>query len=1165
MSAETIHIREIEIHRTLGIRQGEGFALAEISPGVNLLFGSNGSGKTTTCRVVQELLWPGGLHRPTLRGIIRDGDNEWRIDIDAGHAQAHHNGRTAAMPDFGSRENRSRYLLGLKDLIVEDNNRNADFAKAISDASQGGYDLEKAADDLGFRARPKSRRSECDRVQEKNRQVEEARRRQIKVEGESKRLAELRQQLDEAIEAARELALLNKARDYHVAAARCHELMLEIKAYPNGVGRLQGDERKQLDALAEEEKVLLSQRTAEEERRRRAEKDLDGLDLPEGGVPDEQLRELRALKRSLREIETRINELRRKRDEAVGKSDEALRRLGDHFTEDQLALIESIETPDLGEFARRVHRLRGKEDILTERRSWLSREEPEETRSFRDDELREGITALTRWLASSSGSRVSGRPSWLSGIAVLILVLSGIALAVSTVLLWTITVLVAIVLFAIDWRLSKRRSMRSDVTPRQVHRDSFASLSLPEPDAWNDEMVLSRLRDLVRWAGTKALFEERRMKLDQMKTEEEGLVNAREELERERQALKAQLGIALEIGDEWLPVLVDRVRGWQEATLELAAVEAALAVPERERDALVDQIKRSLSTYGYEPAETSDAVDENIADLERRRNLQESAREALERADERIEESIKPGLEKVATKRYEIFSRLGIEGNREAILDDWLDRYPGFRELKENLAIQEAVRDDRAAALVDRTDLLELDRTEVEVQTQRLQAMAETRDDLSETIGEINRQIKDAKAGHALTDALEHRDDALQTLTEARDENGRAVAGAMLTDWVRQEAVERSRPHVFQRANELFVRFTRGTLCLEMDDRAAPPAFVARRGSFPFQSLNELSDGERIQLMTAVRLAFLEQDEARRLPLLVDEVLGTSDDGRSGVLIDTMIDIARQGRQVFYCTAQHDEVGKWKARLMESDVPFKVLDLGEIRGGAAHRSEPLEIAVFETADPPAPEGMSYEEYRDALGVPGLDPGAETMDGVHLWHVLGDSDVLFELLRNNITTWSQLRTLIDHGGAGLVETKNGTFESAKAASKALGCACEAYRIGRGKPIDRMVLLESECISDRFIDEVAELSRRLDGKAAAVIHALDNRMVSNWRSDNTDRLREYLEEEGYLSMQPPLTQQDLRVRVLAAVADELHAGLIEHAVIDRIVAEMYSTTVAEAEAA
>lgn len=1149
MSKDTLHIREIQISRVLGIRPGEGFALTDISPGINLVFGPNGSGKSTTCKVVQELLWPGHLERPTFGGVIIDGGDQWRIDVDAGHAQCHRNGQTGALPEFGSVENRARYLLGLKELIIDDN---ADFAKAIADASQGGYDLENAADELGFRVRPKSRKSECDTVQEREGEVEKARQRQLQIEREADRLSDLRERLSEALAAERELELLKKALEYHQADSRCRDLALELKAFPEGVGRLQGDELKQLDSLAEEEKSLLDQRAAEEERHRLAQKELEALALPDDGVPDERLRELRILKESLREIEARIDQERHRREEAAARADEALRLLGEHFTAEQLAGVGSIEQSNLGEFARRVHRLRAGQEVLEERRIWLAKEEPDDARTLGREELHEGIYALTRWLASPSGSASKRRPAWLSPLAMLVLAVTAVGLAAASLWLWVILVGAVIVLLALGSWLERAEDGESRAKPREVHQSSYTSLGLPRPDSWNDETVLALLRDLVRLSGTKALFEERRTRLNQLAGDESVLQRSQEEIENERRELQERLGIALEIGDEWLPILVDRIREWQKATLQVAAAEAALSAPERERERLIRDINELLSGFGYEPIGLAAGADEVISDLERRRTRHESAREAFDRAGERIDTTILPGLAAVASKRSQIFRRLDIDEGQEADLDEWIGRYGEYCELKNKLAKEEAIRDDRAATLADRVDLLGLDEPQVEQHIRDCQAVAEGRDELNQTIGEINRQIKDAKAGHALSDALEQRDCALLALAEARDENGRAVAGAMLTEWVRREAVERSRPQVFQRANDLFIRFTRGTLRLEMDDRATPPAFVARRGSYPFQSLNQLSDGERIQLMMAVRLAFLEQDETKRLPLLVDEVLGTSDDGRSGVLIDTMINIARQGRQVFYCTAQQDEVGKWIARLNEAEVPFKLLDMSELRGGADYAAVPIEIASFETADPLVPDGMSYEEYGRALGVPRLNPSDETIDGVHLWHVLDDCELLFKLLSEQISSWGQLRTLITHGGAGLIDAGNGTFDRARAAAKTVQAACEAWRIGRGKTVDRGVLLDSQCVSDRFIDEVAGLARRVNGDAAAVLSELEDGAVRLWRSDSTERLRVFFEEEGYLSFQMPLTREDLRVRVMAAVAEELHSGVIEHAVVDRILA-------------
>lgn len=1158
---DSVQVRHIEIHRALGIRQGEGFVLPDICSGVNLIFGPNGSGKSTTCKVVQEILWPGRLPRPSVNGVVHDPDGEWHIDIDAGHVQVRRHGHAAELPDFGSSEKRSRYHLGLSDLIVDRNQKHADFAKAIAEASQGGYDLEKAAENLGFRSRTKSRKSECDGLHDAEGALEQARQAQIRIEREAEGLGELRRKLNDAVEAAREQGFLTTAKEYHAAAIRCRELMAERDAYPLGVTRLRGGERAELDVLSDEESRLLRQQAAEGNRRQEAERRLAGLQLPESGVSEDHLRELQALVRALDHIEAKIDEQRRYRDEAIGRAGCALRKLGRHFTDDQLAQIESIEETELGGFSRRVHRLRAKECLLREREVWLDREEPGDIRSFDGNDLRDGMAALTHWLSSPPISVQLQYPSRLSGIAVFLLAMVAGVLAMLNAGWWLIAVLVAIILGGVDFVRNGKHRRTDGENRRAAHEQAYATLPLPLPESWTDDMVVARLRDLSRVAAVRALFDERRAKLDDLRADQEALKAFAAQIERERNSLEELFGIRISLDDEWLPLVVDQIREWQSAVTRSAGAAEALAASEREHMDLIVRIEPLLTGYGYKAPESSNEAAEHIADLERRRIDFKTATEEIQRAAGRLDEDVNPALATLAVRRKEIFTRLELDEDDEVQLDSWIDQHPAYCDLSTRIMREEAVRDERASALAERTDLIEIGATEVEIRLADCRSRAESCDELRETIWHIEKNIEAAKGGHELTEALENRDDARNVLAAAREENGRASVGSLLTDWVRREAVERSRPKVFKRANELFVRFTRGTLSLEMDDDASPPAFVARRGNLPCQSLDELSDGERIQLMTAVRLAFLEQDESKRLPLLVDEVLGTSDDGRSGVLIDTMIDIARQGRQVFYCTAQHDEIGKWKARLKEVEVPFRIIDLGVIRRGVTHRTEPLEIAAFRTPDPPNPTSMSYQEYGTVLGVPPIDPTADSIDGVHLWHVLDDPRLIFDLLRKDISTWGQLETLIEHGGAGLVQVRSGAFDRALASARAIEAACEAWKIGRGRPVDRAVLLDSACVSDRFIDEVTDLARKFDGDGTRILRALDEREVGNWRTDNTEKLREYFEDEGYLSMQPPLSLQDVRVRTVASVAEELESGVIEIETVERIMAELFCTVQAE----
>ena len=1157
LRSDSVQVRRLEVHRALGIRQGEGFVLPDLCSGVNLVFGPNGSGKSTTCKVVQEILWPGRLPRPSVSGVVSDSDGEWHIDIDAGHVQVHRHGHAAGLPDFGSPETRSRYHLGLSDLIVDRNEKHADFAKAVAEASQGGYDLEEAADNLGFRRRARSRKQECDDLYAAEACLDQARQAQIKIEREAERLFELRRKLEEAVGAAREQGFLTIAKEYHAAATRCRELMAERDAYPPGVAQLRGSERAELDSLSEEESRLLRQQVAEEGRRHEAQRKLADIQLPECGVPDDRLRDLRAMVRALDEVEAKIDEQRRYRDDAKGRADAALRKLGRHFTDDQLAQIGLIEATELGGFSRRVHGLRAKESVLREREVWLCREESEDIRSLDGNDLQEGIAVLAQWL-SSPGVRSERRyPSRLSVAAVVLLAFAAGTLAMLYAGWWLIVLVVAIILVGADFIRNARLVKADGENRRAVHEQSYALLPLPPPDSWTDDAVASRLRTLTRSASARALFDERQAKLDELSAEREALKTLAAQIECERKILEELLGFSLRIEDEWLPFVVDQLREWQSAMIRTAGAEEALSASELDRMELLERMEPLLISYGYNAPASSKEATEQIADLDRRCIGYGTATDEIRCAAERLEKEIYPALESVAARRRELFGRLDLDEGDEAHLNAWIEQHSSYRELENRIMREEAIREEHASALEDRIDLIEMGAPEVEIRLQECRSRADSCDDLRQTIWSIEKNIEAAKEGHELTAALETRDGALRALEAAREENGRALVGSLLTDWVRREAVERSRPKVFKRANELFVRFTRGTLSLEMDDDASPPAFVARRGSLPRQSLDELSDGERIQLMTAVRLAFLEQDESKRIPLLVDEVLGTSDDGRSGVLIDTMIDIARQGRQVFYCTAQHNEIGKWKARLKEVEVPFRIIDLGEIREGNAHQFEPLEIAVFRSPAPPAPAGMSHDEYGQVLGVPPIDPTADSTERVHLWHVLDDPRLIFELLSKDISTWGQLRTLLEHGGAGLVRVRDGAFDRALAAARAIESACEAWKIGRGRPVDRAVLLDSGCVSDRFIDEVTDLAESLDGDGARILGALEARKVSNWRSDNTEKLREYLEDEGYLALQPPLEPQEVRVRTIARIAEELGSGLIDVEAVEKIMAGLFST--------
>lgn len=110
------------------------------------------------------------------------------------------------------------------------------------------------------------------------------------------------------------------------------------------------------------------------------------------------------------------------------------------------------------------------------------------------------------------------------------------------------------------------------------------------------------------------------------------------------------------------------------------------------------------------------------------------------------------------------------------------------------------------------------------------------------------------------------------------------------------------------------------------------------------------------------------------------------------------------------------------------------------------------------------------------------------------------------------------------------------------------------MGRGKPVDRRVLQDSQCVSKTFIDELSDLAREQNGDARAIVAALEDGKVARWRSNNTDGLRDYLESNGYLTAESPLSNIELRARVISTIADDVNAGRIDLKSIDRIIASL-----------
>ena len=92
------------------------------------------------------------------------------------------------------------------------------------------------------------------------------------------------------------------------------------------------------------------------------------------------------------------------------------------------------------------------------------------------------------------------------------------------------------------------------------------------------------------------------------------------------------------------------------------------------------------------------------------------------------------------------------------------------------------------------------------------------------------------------------------------------------------------------------------------------------------------------------------------------------------------------------------------------------------------------------------------------------------------------------------------------------------------------------------------MESQAVSSTFIDEVTSTTKTVEGDPGRLLEALENGAVKRFRSESVARLRQFLEDAGYLATQPPLSLDEVRARTVAAVAGELQRGELDADAID-----------------
>lgn len=1136
-------IRKLSIRRMPGFEQ-KGFDLPELSEGLNVVIGPNASGKTTACRAIRGLLWPktlAGMSPISLVGDWADGEQALRLELEGTRLTCQREGVPAEMPPVPGPHLATCFTITIDDLFQGDET-NTDLAGRISREMSGGYNLNaiRRSDMLDLSRR--HGRKELDQLKQTRQTANAIRAAQEALLREENELGKLQQQSQAALDAQASLARLDNARELADVRVEAAQAQANLDSFPAGMDLLRGNELESLQQIRTdltESTGQLEQAVASAERATRQKRDAD---LPAEGIPEVRIDEHTAHRAALRDVEHDLRDAEKRLGDADNVVAAALGALGDDLATAEADAIDLAGLNDVEAFHRDVEDLQSRRTAIEGRLASLGKEEP----SSDVDSLINGVNILRQWLEAGAGeSGTSRRNLMLTLVPTALLAIAGIALAIVVSPWWALILLPATVAAVLALLPAGTGPSRS----REMLNAQFRRLPLDAPAAWDAQSVGSHLNGLERSLAQARQAEQGKVQRQGCRQQLAQLNDRAERIAARRDDLVARLGVATDTSTLALVVLAEKLQAYREAKTAREKCQGETAGLRESRDEALLTVNDFLTEFGAEPCRTHDIAEARGKAIEKRAKLHRDAKALLADA----ENSAKGARKRIGTlqgRKRALFTAVGLEDDDDAILEERLRRLQDHNDAKKRRGDLEATARGLTAKLQDAPELLDMAAEEIGARAARLKAIAESYKGLVEKISGIRLRVENARKDTCMEVALAEVEWATIILAQRRDEAELAAAGSFLLGQVEREHKVESQPEVFRQAARLFTMFTRGSYELRLGELSdtGDSAFRAldttnRRGL----ALGELSRGTYMQLLLAVRLAFAAAAErGTQLPFVLDEVLSSTDPMRFRAIIECLLALVKDGRQVFYFTCQPGDAAAWQevAHQMGA-MGARRIDLADVQRLERAASSLLSESSARQKPIPEPGGMALGEYAELLGVPERDPTARA-GAAHLAHLVDDSGQLHRLLAAGIETYGQLQSLAACGDVDAYAPAD-LLARIQARACVLDAFAEAWGIGRGCPVSPEVLAESG-VSKTFIEPVTDLARDLDWDARRLVDAIGDRQddrAKGFRSRALDQVMESLMESGHLDTRATLNEHELLARVLTASHDYVRRGVIEGA--------------------
>ena len=1119
-------LERLEILSLPGI--SEGFALEGLAPGVTLVTGPNAIGKSSLVRALKYLLREHERGDPpvSLSADFSDGALRWRVQRTGSVTQWTRNGQAIERPSLPRAEELGRYCMSMEDLIVA-SAADKSLAGELRRALRGGFDLGKA------RLSTKPRHGDREETV-----LREARGSLRDAELTAKSLSECEErlpQLDAEIEQAR--AAEEQCRRIESAKVLCsiigerQSLLAALDQFPEGMDKLTGREEEDLETLLKRKGKLRDDKRDAEQRHHQSSSELEQLGFS-GKNLDEAEQTWNLVEDKLNEIGKLRDELERSRQDELdqrARLEGASTALGGdnppQFNSKTLAAAES--------FAARLIELRTERDEL-DTRIQIAGTAPDE-REIKQHE--KAVKALRDWLNSQSNTN-SGRPVrrilLASSGAALFAAVGGFAAARGFSAMWGLAVhpIASIGLFLLSALLIVAAWLELRVTPSvkpKVAREDYDETGLAEPAAWRKSEVSERMRSLEESLGGLLVAKRLAEGAEGLRIKLRKTTELLEQIEQQRKSFAEACGFDPEMPITEYERFIRLCRDWDRERVALLETGNLIVAADEKLAANSTVLEKILSPWVDEVQTDFDSLKTSADSFKSRLGQAKKRAEDLRRAKDSIA-SIERQLADCEQDIKSLYTRTGLAVGEEQQLRERLDRLPSWKDTRREFDDCGSREAQKRKELEHAPDLCALAEAQNTAELDRLLDMrrstAGQRDSLVEEREQIRNDIKHAESCGTVAEAIAKRTAALVALESKRDESLDSLATDLLLDQVEAAYSADHQPEILREAGGLFRHVTAHEFELELSEDGNFRARDLKQNAI--RRLNELSTGTRMQLLLAVRAAWV--DRHRSLPLFLDEALTTSDEERTGEVVRSLRALAEAGGvQVVYFSARRNEAALWQEAL---DAELCVIDLGVARG----REPDAEAATFTLEPrPPVPEPSGTpEEYARALAVPLIDPRREAGE-IHLFHLLRDDlELLHRLIRDcRVTSLGQIQSMLERQTLNLTGADEAWQARLLARCYAGRVWLDTCRQGRNKEIGRNELESSGVISEIFVDRAVALleSSEIAGNPERFLARLRDGALRGFRQNKADEFEVWLREAQYLDDRPDLPPDDRRERVLS----------------------------------